>query len=70
MAKRSSQTTKSCPILYAGTMLTKLSASRMCGAHVSDIDYHCEHKSAKCLKRKCLWYEHGCPAYPREIIIT
>jgi len=64
MAKRNSQTTKLCPILYAGTMLTKLDARRSFGAHVDDIDYYSEYESTKCLRSKCLWYEHGCPAYP------
>jgi hypothetical protein len=56
---------KECPILKAGAMLTWVS-TRGGGSVQGDSQFSAciSTKDCQCIKDKCEWYQHGCPAHP------
>lgn len=48
-----------CPILKAGAMITRIQTETN-RSTIHDV----YRESAQCMREKCEWYGHGCPAYP------
>ena len=56
---------KLCPILLAGTRVSRLVSLDHRGS-----GYRAEHNGCQCFKEGCEWYGAGCPAYPDQAAVN